>query len=814
MGYWKVVVPQAGINYAKNPSFEHGLDEWTADGSNTLEQSSDYALFGNYSGKLTYVDTADPMAHITATVDNNAHHQFSAWVYLTAAWDQSIYLALDWTGSNMHEQDGTSQTGQWVKLTLRFTPTGTLTGDIGFRVGTPPSGGVAYIDGIMLEEVDEDEPTTFITGDLPGHFWRGAKGSSVSERKATTTEGGKIVDLADIGFVVEQVYGAGMPPVQHLAARRALLDGQEFQRTRIPHRVFRLRSSFVGSTLSDYHAERRAFIESIRPDDKDQAYIFRYSGAGGLAREIRARYDRGLEMRGPQGFNEKGIWVQFVAHNPFFERVGNSSVALDVNNTVTSYGDLARIDGVWQALSTSAPNTNAVINAVAISNDGGTVYFGGNFEDFDGITGADFIVQYDVADGSFSLLGGSGDFNNIVNDLLVAPDGTLYATGTFTNVAGDGDADFIAQWNGSSWSAVGTPSAGSPSGAYAMVTDEVGGLYVGVGGADWAGISGCDVLAYWDGSSWTRPGADHANHGNPVEGLEWGLDGKLYIGGSFVNLAGISSADYFARYDPDSDAFEAVLIDTLDGAVENVLRGPGGELYIGGWFTQWGSEGVVFLGVYNGQEIAQLGEGIADGGGAEHVERLRFDNEGRLWVTGYFTETGDGLELDDVVIWNGVTFVKPEFQNEDSPATHTGLAIRGDDLYMTFGSSISGDTIDVGGVTTVTNDGSAKAYPVLYFKSDGAARLTNVVNITTGRRLYFDYNLAPEEELTVDLRPGSRKMVSSVFGSQWKILPGSDVSDFYLRPGDNEILAFVEDDGTSPTVVATIRWRHTDWSVD
>jgi trimeric autotransporter adhesin len=87
-----------------------------------------------------------------------------------------------------------------------------------------------------------------------------------------------------------------------------------------------------------------------------------------------------------------------------------------------------------------------------------------------------------------------------VNALAVSGS-TLYAGGDFTT-AGGSAANYIAQWNGSSWSALGS---GMNSDVYALAVSGST-LYAG-GDFTTAGGSAANYIAQWNGSSWSALGS-------------------------------------------------------------------------------------------------------------------------------------------------------------------------------------------------------------------------------------------------------------------------------------------------------------------
>ena len=117
------------------------------------------------------------------------------------------------------------------------------------------------------------------------------------------------------------------------------------------------------------------------------------------------------------------------------------------------------------------------MSALAVS--GSTVYAGGDFTQAGG-SAANYIAQWNGS--SWAALG-SG-MNGDVSALAVSG-GTLFAGGVFTTAGSDTNANCIAQWNGSSWSALGSGMGGSYPFVYALAvsgsTLYAGGYFTTVG---------------------------------------------------------------------------------------------------------------------------------------------------------------------------------------------------------------------------------------------------------------------------------------------------------------------------------------------
>jgi len=103
----------------------------------------------------------------------------------------------------------------------------------------------------------------------------------------------------------------------------------------------------------------------------------------------------------------------------------------------------------------------------------------------------------------------------------------------------------------------------------------------------------------------------------------------------------------------------------------------------------------------------------------------------------------------------------------------------------------AGVLADYSSRTTVENVGSAQVNPEIYIL--GPATLKWIENQTTKVRLYADLEILQNEEVLIKFAEG--KMESTVRGDlSYALLPGSDMRNFQILPGNNVIAAFMTDD--------------------
>ena len=134
--------------------------------------------------------------------------------------------------------------------------------------------------------------------------------------------------------------------------------------------------------------------------------------------------------------------------------------------------------------------------------------------------------------------------------------GTDAYVGTDANdIAGIAQADHVARWNGSAWSAVGADSGGANG--WFPTTTSINAL-AGTGSYLFAtgtfqnanGDARADNVAFFDGTAWHPVGSDGAGNGPWIgNGLALALvDRRLYAAGSFTSAGGDPQAHSVASF--------------------------------------------------------------------------------------------------------------------------------------------------------------------------------------------------------------------------------------------------------------------------
>ena len=225
-------------------------------------------------------------------------------------------------------------------------------------------------------------------------------------------------------------------------------------------------------------------------------------------------------------------------------------------------GGLARCNLATDVPTSTIVDTAHVFNGpvyALTADSAGNLYAGGGFSNIENNPLSKNIARLPPA-GVWTNVGvGPAACGCPVDDFVraLASDGTnVYVGSDFNNIAGIAQADHIAAWNGSSWHAVGSNAAGTdgylPAGtSIAALLASGGHLYAT--GNNWLNVGGdptADYLADFDGTSWKPIGSNGAGDGAlTAKGESFAMfHGVLHVGGNFTKAGGDNLASFLARY--------------------------------------------------------------------------------------------------------------------------------------------------------------------------------------------------------------------------------------------------------------------------
>ncbi len=594
---------------------------------------------------------------------------------------------------------------------------------------------------------------------------------------------GTEVSLAGLGVTVRSEAGAGMPPLKDIALEQATAAGDLYQRTLVETRVLTLRL-VSRQRHANLPAIRLALLQALNPDltdDETPAYV-RYAGSSATL-QLAVVYRDGLEGPDPVG---EALELRFRCYDPIWMATALTAAATlaHIEAKTTTYGRIferAAAGGGWSVLPGLSSGS---VNVLAYGLDG-TLYAGGAF------TTPAYIAYWDTGDEEWKQLGSSNLPNYNVYAIAFGADGSVYVGGYFT-----GQVKRLRP-GATAWETLALDAGYSD--VRALVMGDDGKLYAGGYFTATADVTTHVAVIDPDAGSpsWSALGGG-TNH--YVHALARGADGKIYAGGNFT-----SPGAYLAVWNPYAAAPAwAQVGDGVDGTVSALVTLSDGRVLAGGSFT-----GLVT--VWNGVLLASVGDDLAYSvaPASVQVSDLAVRDDGQVFACGLFDRIDD-LPLPNCFgQWNGYAWFPLDV---DPPGTLSVVSAIVLDADGTLAFAHAGGTSwDAAGLTTLTNSGTASAYPLITITGPG--RVHELTNWTTGQSVYFDLALVAGEVLTLDLRPGVKSVRSSFRGNViGTVLPGSKLASFRLLPGTNVLGLFVRE-GDSNTA-ATIAWYERHWSLD
>lgn len=171
-------------------------------------------------------------------------------------------------------------------------------------------------------------------------------------------------------------------------------------------------------------------------------------------------------------------------------------------------------------------------------------------------------------------------------------------------------------------------------------------------------------------------------------------DGKVYIGGNFLNFDNQANGDYIAYYDKVTETWGVV--SALNGNVNTIVVSSSGVVYFGGEFTNAGGVAAAdYLAKWDGSSVTAVGTPVAGTASITSVNALVFDGQGRLWVGGNFQNFANVGSADYLTYWDGTSYYAASTGLNNSCLALAYDAV-GDRIYL------GGDFTDAGSVSNTT----------------------------------------------------------------------------------------------------------------
>ena len=304
---------------------------------------------------------------------------------------------------------------------------------------------------------------------------------------------------------------------------------------------------------------------------------------------------------------------------------------------------ITTVAGSWSSLGTGTNNAVRSISSLDPSN----VYVAGYFSQANGST-VNYIARWNGSSWSNVGPAGSNGLNYLAETVTVFDASNIYFGGQFGQaLLANGDvvwASYIIRWSGSVWDEFGPGGndTGVDRNVYSISALSASNIYISgwFTGAGPAGSIPVSRIARWTGS-WNALGTGLNGIGFAVAAID---DNNVYAGGEFTAAGGVSNTAYIAKW--NGSAWTA-----LGTGVNNVVYAisflDASNVYVGGDFTTAGGTTRNFIAKWNGSSWSSLGSGTNGS-----VRSIHAYDASNIIVGGNFTTAG-GVTCNRVAKWNG-----------------------------------------------------------------------------------------------------------------------------------------------------------------
>lgn len=790
-----IVQPMAAVNVVANPSIETNTVGYIGVGGATGVRSAAWQRRGAYSLAMTpTAGVNDGVFYQTVAMSGGRLYAMSVDILAAGGVPFQLYFA-NTLGQRQSPKAAFVASGEAQRPVLLWQPPTTSNYRCYITKDGHASTKIFYLDGLQVEL---GPASTYIDGDQRGfianqaaYYWSGTPHASTSSRILATRAGGVEMDISKFGFTLLAVLGLGLGGYVNQFTPSAFVGGSQYEGTIAIERTFDLIGALTGRSHLELANHRSDLAQLLRPNTGvlQQPLLLKVQmlddcgDAAGEPVEIPCTFEPdGLVGQVDNDFQER-VDLKFKIFLPFVaRRDGEEGAALGFQGSVANANDglYRAAAGQWTAL---GAGFNAQVLAMAVDLANNRVYFGGDFT----TAGGTLVNRITYWDGAQFVAMADGVAGGGVNGIKVAANGDVWIVGSFTSVNGAATKG-IARWNfaTSTWTAFNLSTTGFV-GMLAVDIAADGTVYIGGSFTDLNGTANNDNIVKYDGASWLPLGTG-AN--GIVYAIRVAPDGKVYVGGGFTAANGVTlnRIGYW-----NGTTFVAMAGGTSAGGdqIRAIEIAPNGLVYMGGIFSTIGGVTAANIAYWNGVGFSAMGSGVN-----QEVLGIAISAAGVVYAAGNFTTAGGLTLADSLAAWNGSAWV---YVDVDLPGASNGRPLLfQEQLFLGYNTS---GTATAAALTTLTNSGSADAYPIYEFTGPG--KLYQLTNYTTGDALYFNLTLLSGETARLDLRPGNLSFVSSFRGDiSGTILPGSSFGSWHLAPGANNASAYIGGTTSGATAIA------------
>lgn len=651
-GFLSVILPQAATNLILNPLMNDSNNDDKPDNWIIPDGGINPIAYSKIAGGpfwTHYFQYCWPgSGHITAKIDGTLEGVYTASVWVKSNDDDArFFLEIFYNNGIGVRKRSTEFTANkfWQQYSFTFTTDGT--------VATIPEldiigNSISCLDVGAAQLEKGEYATTFISGyGGEGYSWLGIPFGSVSSREETVINGGRVVNLKQLGMQLTSISGLGLPDIDHSTTELAFAYGSLFNGATLAERDYDMEFKLYAVTLKDLLCSRNAVGKAIFSLNQPRTFIWQPLDCDiPICDEVRfsAVYKNGFSFNFDSFFGEE-IKLSFTGYDIAMKQTINHTQDLTLEQSVTHIA-IVGVDEegnpktlpTWTGISASISSVRGAVvssydnNLYVIVSEGTLAPFRGMVLRYNG-TSWTKIAQGTTSNGAMTALHAHGRY------LFVGISNSQTVTGQsgFTGTSGAGIARIDLSTNavqniGDIKVTTVLHANGSTSltpRIFAFATDAKGNLFVGgafVGFTDGVFDSTSKLIACYSSGRWYNVGIDLSASNGEIRALYYDdSNNRLYLGGDFRNASwgtvGVFSTFAYVDYTGSSPALggtsvrtDFVLNATPAPAELNSITKYKNRIIVGGHFSSsYGYDQGLMDNIGYYDETANSGENVKGG---------------------------------------------------------------------------------------------------------------------------------------------------------------------------------------------------------
>ena len=512
-------VPQSAVNLVTNPSIELATTNFTAVGgsiarSATRQRFGTYSLAHTPTSATTdgvFYGGSTPLALVLGTI-----YFASVYGYFAAGVPYQIYFAST-AGALVGTAYTFRGRGRWERVWVSYQEMVTSNRRLYVTKNGSASTRVFYLDGFQVEQdrltsyLDGNQ-SGFVKNQV-AYYWTGAPHASASVRVQATRAGGIEVKLSDYGFSALALVGLGLGGFLNLSTPNSYVGGAQFERTVYTERVFDIAGVFQApGGFSELQRLRSDLGAVLRPNAGiiSQPCVFRFQTVDdtgypmGDPAEMICTFEGGLQGNLNNNFQEPAT-LTFKTYAPALAKMEGEAGAVIAFQADLAVDAIAQrdTDGNWSNMD-GGTLAGDIIYALLYGDDG-KLYAAGIINSLGGVANTVNIGYFDPSDTNWHAMG-TGALGGEVFTLAKMPDGKIVAAGAFTSMGGVANTNRIALWDpvALSWSSVSSGFTGTLIRRLSVAPNGslyVAGQFSNIGGTAMANVGFRTAAGVWTAMS-------------------------------------------------------------------------------------------------------------------------------------------------------------------------------------------------------------------------------------------------------------------------------------------------------------------------